>query len=84
MCKECYMTFCPESCPNYEGGETSPVGRCEHCGEYIYAGDECVSSDDKLYCAECIERLDTDTILCICGFSAVLELLHELGVESGT
>ncbi len=82
MCEECYMTFCPEDCPSYDGEGSAPIGRCERCGEYIYPDEECVSAEEKLYCETCVERLDTDTILYICGFTAVIELLHELGVEA--
>lgn len=82
MCEECYMTFCPEGCPSYDGGSSAPIGRCEKCGEYIYADEECIADGEKLYCKTCVEYLDTDTILCICGFTAVIELLRELGVES--
>ena len=81
MCEECYMTFCPESCPGYES-ESRPIGRCEKCGCYIYSGDGHVAARGTLYCEECIEELDTDGILLICGFSAVFELLRELGIDT--
>lgn len=79
MCEECYMTFCPMGCPNY--GSSEPIGRCEICGDYIYQGEEYLASDNKLYCASCVENFDTDKILLVCGFCEVIELLRELGVE---
>ena len=80
MCQECYMTFCPESCPGYEP-DGSPVGRCEICEEYIYPESKYLANEEKLYCRNCIEKFDTDRILLICGFTEVIELLRELGVE---
>lgn len=82
MCEECYMTFCPETCPEYETDMNEAVGRCDKCGAYIYSDEDHVRTDEKLFCSECVEKLDTDAILMICGFGAVLELLRELGVES--
>ena len=80
MCEECYYTYCPDSCPNCEGSE--PLGRCEKCGSYIRDGEIHVESDGKLYCADCVESFDTDSILKICDMSDVFELLRELGVET--
>ena len=80
MCEECYYTYCPESCPNFEGGD-EPVGRCEKCGSYIRDGEMHIESDGKLYCVDCVESFDTDSILRICGMGDVFELLRELGVQ---
>ena len=80
MCQECYMTFCPDSCPGSEPDDT-PLGRCEICERYIYPESEYVSNDERLYCLECVEYFDTEQILGICGFREVVELLRELGVE---
>ena len=81
MCEECYFTYCPDSCPNSEVG-AEPVGRCEKCGALIREGEERIESDGKLYCAECIEKFDTDSILKLCDMSDIFELLRELGVQT--
>ena len=82
MCDECYFTYCPESCPNYESELGEPLGRCEKCDAYIYEGEEHVACDGKLYCVDCVEKFDTDSILLICHIGDVFELLRELGVET--
>ena len=81
MCNECYMTYCPESCPGYDP-ESRPIGRCSRCDEYIYQNDAYVATGGSLICKGCAEELDADAILLICGFSGVFELLSELGVET--
>ena len=75
------MTYCPESCPGFES-ESRAIGRCSKCDEYIYSDDAYIITNGSLICKNCGEKLDTDAILTICGFSGVFELLSELGIET--
>ncbi|MBQ8388167.1 MAG: hypothetical protein IJX46_04520 [Clostridia bacterium] len=81
MCNECHFTYCPEACPGYDGNGGRPLGRCALCGSYIYADDKHTEGNGELYCADCLEELDTSTLLYICNMASIYELLHELGFE---
>lgn len=73
MCSECNKQFCPDACP---GKEIADVLICEDCGSVL---DGCLAyrdHDGNHYCIDCVEGMDTDEILRICGVSSVAEILR--------
>ncbi len=58
MCEICRMYICPPACPSYEGISLvngRPIGRCDECGEYIYAEDIYFEKGRSLLCELCGE-----------------------------
>lgn len=72
MCSECYKQFCPDACPN---SDLSRLPVCEDCGSALENCSAYRGHDGNLYCLECIERMDTDEILRICGIDSISELI---------
>ena len=79
MCSECKKQFCPDACPQ---SDTRAFTVCEDCGIVL---DGCVAylgHDGNHYCIDCIEGMDTDELLRICGVRSISELL--VRIEANT
>ena len=72
MCSECHKQFCPDSCPQKDVPRY-PV--CEDCGCELDGCLAYLGHDGNHYCIDCIEGMDVDEILRICGISHILEML---------
>ena len=56
MCDICGRTFCPPSCPSYEGRDAElgmSIGRCARCGAYLYEDSDFFADGCKLFCKNC-------------------------------
>lgn len=52
MCDICRNYTCPGSCPNAPAPDE--FGRCLHCGQVIYDGDDYYDIDGEIWCEDCI------------------------------
>lgn len=81
MCSECYKQFCPDGCPN---SDTARFPVCEDCGSVL---EDCLAyrgCDGKLYCIDCVEGMDADEILRLCGIDSISELLVRVSEDKTT
>lgn len=67
MCALCMKSPCDSRCPNAE----EPQGKhtCIRCGEPIFENDRYYESMEGAICYECMEEMEIDEILGLCGES---------------
>ena len=75
MCSECRKQYCHDLCPNAEDTRSAT---CPDCGEELYGKAVYAAADGNIYCLSCVEGMDTEEVLRICGFSSLQELLTRL------
>ncbi|MBE6702015.1 MAG: hypothetical protein E7585_01195 [Ruminococcaceae bacterium] len=85
MCKMCGFLYCLPTCPGYSGeweGSGAVLAHCLLCEKAIHAGEIAFSKDDTVLCADCLEGMDLDQLLCVAEIANSEELLCEhLGWE---
>ena len=66
MCSMCNSYPCNPVCPNAD--EPLPIGKCNHCKEGIYVGDEIVEVGGKTYHCDCLYELPQKEMFKLLGF----------------
>ena len=46
-----------------------PIHTCAICGEKIYDGEDCLNTDDGVFCRRCIMSMTSEDIVELLGFS---------------
>lgn len=77
MCSVCRMTPCHPNCPN--APEPLPVCICSECGNGIFQGEKYLDLGDETYCRECLDDMDSESLLNLMGYRLATAEHEEVG-----